>query len=329
LFLQRCGARFTPLDMGHVPLDIDVFTQDNSQTHKQGVARTYQGFDGFAPIAAYMAQEGWLLEVEHRQGCQHSQKDFIPFLQRVLHKARQLTTSSLLVRLDSAHDAYETCHELMAHDGVDFILKWNPRGQDKQLWHQRAFAHGTITRPREGKRVAVFNDPTPQKTHDGQRLAYRRVIRVIERSTDKKGQLLLEPDITLEGWWTTLSLPADTIIELYADHGTCEQYHSELKTDLDLERLPAADFAVNSLIMTCGTMAYNILRYIGQMGLVGPQAPVRHPAKRRRLKTVIQELMYLAARLIARSRRLVLRFSRHSGLNYQAFERLYYRLAYP
>ena len=45
--------------------------------------------------------------------------------------------------------------------------------------------------------------------------------------------------------------------------------------------------------------------------VVGPQAqdqlaPVRHPAKRRRLKTVIQELIYRAGRLITSGRKLIL-----------------------
>ena len=47
------------------------------------------------------------------------------------------------------------------------------------------------------------------------------------------------------------------------------------------------------------------------MGLLGQFAPIRHPAKRRRIRTVIQELIYLAARLISTGRRLILRFSRH------------------
>ena len=46
----------------------------------------------------------------------------------------------------------------------------------------------------------------------------------------------------------------------------------------------------------------NILRLIGQKGLLGPDAPVRHPAKRRRLKTVIQQLIYRAGRLISTGR---------------------------
>jgi hypothetical protein len=159
-------------------------------------------------------------------------------------------------------------------------------------------------------------------------LTCRRVIRVTERTIDKKGQLLLEPDIELEGWWTSLKLPAEKIIALYEDHGTSEQFHSELKTDMDLERLPSEKFEVNSLIMTCAALAYNILRFIGQLGLLGDKTPVRHSAKRRRLKTVIQELMYLAARLIETGRRLSLRFSRHSSLSFDAFAGLYQRLAY-
>lgn len=331
-FLQKSGALISALATGHVPLDIDVFAQDNSGTKKQGVSRTYHGYDGFAPIAAYLALEGWLLEIEHREGSQHSQKNFIPFLARVLHKALALTTAPLLVRLDSAHDAWETRIELTRHERVDYILKWNPRGQDKTLWHRRAFAEGTISEPRPGKRVALLSvrDTHNWTDENGnkQKRTCRRIVRVIERTIDKKGQFLLEPDIKLEGWWTSLKLSAEKIISLYEDHGTSEQFHSELKTDMDLERLPSGKFAVNDLVMTSAALAYNILRYIGQLGLLGDKTPVRHPAKRRRIKTVIQELMYLAARMIATSRRLWLRFSRHSGLSFEAFTDIYHRLAY-
>jgi len=139
--------------------------------------------------------------------------------------------------------------------------------------------------------------------------------------------MLLEPEIELEGWWTSLKLSAENIIALYQDHGTSEQFHSELKTDMDLDRLPSGKFEVNRLVMSCAALAYNILRFIGQLGLLGEKTPVRHAAKRRRIKTVIQELMYLAARLIETGRRLRLRFSRHSGLSFEAFAKLYPRLA--
>jgi len=100
---------------------------------------------------------------------------------------------------------------------------------------------------------------------------------------------------------------------------------SEFKTDLDLERLPSGKFATNALVMTLGGFAYNILRFIGQTGLIAPFGPVRHSAKRRRLKTVIQELMYLAGRLVTTGRRLKLRFSRHCPA-FTAFSAVYGRL---
>ena len=88
------------------------------------------------------------------------------------------------------------------------------------------------------------------------------------------------------------------IIALYADHGTHEQFHSEFKTDLDLTRLPSGKFDTNYLVCQLAALAMNILRLMGQRGLLGPDAPVRHSAKRRRIKTVMQELIYRAARLI-------------------------------
>jgi hypothetical protein len=53
-------------------------------------------------------------------------------------------------------------------------------------------------------------------------------------------------------------------------------------------------------------LAMNILRLMGQTGLLGPDAPLRHPARRRRIKTVMQELVCRAGRLIEHGRQLVL-----------------------
>jgi hypothetical protein len=151
-------------------------------------------------------------------------------------------------------------------------------------------------------------------------------MRVIERSIDKHGQPLLLEDIEIEGWWTSLLREEEEIIALYADHGTSEQYHSEFKTDLDIERLPSGKFATNALVLGCAQLAYNILRWICQNGLLVSDAPLRHKAKRRRIRTVMQELMYLAARLIRTGRRLKLAFGR-SCLVVPIFRRLYWQLA--
>ncbi len=67
----------------------------------------------------------------------------------------------------------------------------------------------------------------------------------------------------------------------------------KFKSDMDLERLPSGKFNTNYLICSLAAVAMNILRLIGQNALltlvIAEDSPVRHPAKRRRIKTVIQE----------------------------------------
>ncbi len=322
--LKKGKVPITALDTGHIPLDADVFPMDNSNTRKEGVSRTYHNYDGYAPIAAYLGLEGWCLEVELRPGSQHSQEGFVPYLNRVVDRARTLTSKKLLVRLDSAHDALDT-RLALRNQKVSYIIKWNPRNEDTSDLCARAFAEGTVIEPRFGKKVALLTIRKSQE-HDGQNYVFTRVVRVTQRTIDKRGQILLAPNTTIEGWWTNLILPEQKIIKLYENHGLSEQFHSEFKSDLDLERLPSGKFSTNALIMALGCFAYNILRLIGQLGLLGEYSPIRHPAKRRRLKTVIQELIYLAARLISTARRLKLRFSRHCP-GYEAFTRVYTRLS--
>jgi len=58
-----------------------------------------------------------------------------------------------------------------------------------------------------------------------------------ERTIDKHGNTLLLPEYMLEGWTTTLPARIDPaeVITLYCEHATHEQFHSEFKTDMDLE----------------------------------------------------------------------------------------------
>jgi hypothetical protein len=324
-FMVNAKVPVSPLNTGHVPLDIDVFAMDNSRTKKEGVSRTYHGYDGYAPIAAYLGTEGWGLACELRAGKQHSQKEFRYVWERILPRARRLTKRPLLVRQDSAHDALENRLRYIEEE-VDFIIKWNPRGEDPGEWLEHAERQGVWEIPRPGKRVALFS-VVEEHPHRGQTYYVRRVMRVTERTIDKRGQVLLVPELELEGWWTSLAYPDQEIVALYQDHGTSEQFHSEFKTDLDIERLPSGKFDTNDLVLAFAVFAYNILRFIGLIGLTGSAAPLRHPAKRRRIKTVLQELMYLAARLVATGRRLKLRFSRLCP-GFRAFEQVYYQLAF-
>lgn len=94
----------------------------------------------------------------------------------------------------------------------------------------------------------------------------RHVYRLTERTINKRGVVLLLPEYVLEGWTTTLPVrftPTE-MIALYCDHATHEQFHSEFKTDMDLERLPSGKFDTNYLVCQLAAVAMNLLRLIGQ-----------------------------------------------------------------
>ena len=181
------------------------------------------------------------------------------------------------------------------------------------------------TQNREGKRTGIMTVEVERQWR-GHIYQVSRVMRIVERTIDRRGQGLLEPEIELEGWWTSLEEPAERVIKLYNDHGTSEQFHSEFKTDLDIERLPSGKFATNQLVLTMSALAYNILRWIGQNGLLGPGSPKRHRAKRRRIKTVMQELMYVAAKIVKTARQVRLLFGRGNRIQSVYYE-LYARLS--
>jgi Transposase DDE domain group 1 len=313
--LRHHAPQYGVLPCGWLPLDIDTFAMDNSGTAKEGVGRTYAGVDGYCPLAAYLGSHGYCLELSLRPGTQHSTKGSEEDLRRIVPMAQRLSAAGpkapVLARLDSGFDAVALMAGIESLNApglpqLDWLIKWNPRCTDAaELANQRDAAHAPWEHPRKGKRVVIWEQDVELC---GVQRKVRRVLRLVERTIGADGQHLIVPEYELDGWTTTLpaSLDAAAVIALYADHATHEQFHAEFKTDLDLTRLPSGKFDTNALVCRLAALAMDILRLIGQRGLLGPDAPVRHPAKRRRIKTVMQELIYRAGRLIAHGRQMVL-----------------------
>jgi hypothetical protein len=133
---------------------------------------------------------------------------------------------------------------------------------------------------------------------------HRVAFEVIQRRITADGQRLLLPEIEIATWWTSLKLSPKKVIALYHQHGTSEQFHSELKGELDLERLPSGKFATNELMLPLGLAACNVLRLCGQTALAendqlpaAAKMPLSRSVFRRRWRSVIQEMMHFAARL--------------------------------
>lgn len=315
--IRKTAPAITPISTGigeFVPLDIDVSPFDNSKTKKEGVSRTYKGFDGYAPIFAYVGQEGYIANVELREGSQHCQKGTPEFLKASIKYAKRITNQRLLVRLDSGNDSTDNIG-ICLDEGVDWIIKRNLRKEDPQQWLQLAKETGRKYIAREGKTVW---QGTTYRNVESLGKPLRIVFEVTERTT-KKGQILMFPEIEVDTYWSSLELNPSETIALYHDHGSSEQFHSELKTDMDLERLPSEYFKTNAVVLLFGMLAYNMLRLCGQESLredngnLEKVAGHRRKALRRRVRTVMLDLIYMACRITYGARRWFLSFGRHNA----------------
>jgi len=318
----RLAPAITPSHGNLVAVDIDVSPFDNSKTKKEGVSWTYKKFDGYAPIFAYVGEEGYLANLELRQGSDHSQKGTESFLRRTLQYSRLMSNATFLVRMDSGNDSLgniKVCQEENAH----YLIKRNLRRETPEEWLKIAREYGEMEEPRQGKQVWIGERYIERpEVEEPLRLVFRVTLRTMEAD----GQVLLIPKVGVETYWTSLSDDVATVIELYRAHGTSEQFHSELKTDLDLERLPSGKFQTNELVLLLGMVAYNLLRLIGQESLREADAPIRKQVSRRRVRSVMQDLVYLACRLVKHARRWMLSFGR-DGPWFTTWRRVYLRFA--
>jgi hypothetical protein len=326
--LLKKHAIQSPCHGNHIAIDVDVSVMDNSGTKKEGVSKTYKHVDGYAPIFAHLGSEGYLLNSELREGKTHSQNGTASFLEQTFSFLPELPHKSYLLRMDGGFDSAENLKQCLcfnqAHENhirIDYIIKRNLRKESKEHWLKLAEQHGSMTIPRSGKHVYIGKI---FRKVEGFEQPLQIVFCVTERTINAKGQHLLMPEIEVETYWNSLEASAEKVIELYHDHGTSEQFHSELKTDIGLERLPSGYFQTNTRIMYLALLTFNLLRIMGQESLNYQGAPIanRHRIRRRRLRSVIQDLIYLAARLITHARGWSLGFGKHCPF-YLTFSYLY------
>ena len=297
--LLQILSRLTAVKVGersYIPLDFDVTPMDNSDTKKEGVSYTYKGFDGYAPMMSYLGKEGYLINLELRQGSQHSQNGTPDFIRETLQYARAVTSKPILARMDSGNDAADNIKIFIKED-ISFIIKRNLRRESKTAWRDIAAASGLKISVHEG--VTRWIGKT-ERLIDGLKHPVPIVFDIVERTQDRSGQLLITPDLEVETYWTNIEelssvqAPAtdtnqteplinsdsgrhadliqnqrlaEAIIASYHAHGESEQFHSEFKSDMGLERMPSGKFKTNSFVLILGMMAYNILRLCGQESL--------------------------------------------------------------
>lgn len=301
--LSICVPTLQPSYKDFIPVDLDVSPMDNSNTKKEGVGCTYKLCDGYAPMFAYLGQEGYMIGCEFRKGTQHSQDGTPAFLEEIIERLKQLEIKQPLVRMDSGNDSTDNII-LLQKNHIDFLIKRNPRKQ-KQAWVEEVIEKGEnkgIRIDPQHRKIEVYQQKKKEEINDKEIYIYTEVRKVLE---EKNGQLLLIPDYELESYSTSLNEKSvEDIKEIYHQHGICEQFHSELKTDMGVERMPSGKFQTNDTILHIAMMTFNILRMIGQNTLMNFLSPREkaHMIKRKRLSKVIKDIVMIAAKYVRHAR---------------------------
>ena len=307
--LRKAGlGRISMYGTDYIPLDIDVSVLEDKSSNKEGVAMSYHKVKGYAPIFCYAGTQGYMVADEMRPGSQHSENGAVDFLKRcvgiMLNAGYE--ADKLLLRVDSGHDSADFI-EAAETLGIKYLVKRNPRRENELQLLDSIRSYEEPECPRPGKTVyrGIRSDRKPSGMKDFKGFL---VVEGIERTIQADGQRLLIPSVEIDSWWTNLPFPVKECVRLYRDHGTSEQFHSELKSDMGVELLPSGSMATNALVLGLAAIAFNCLRLIGDAALVPPKKD--SDPKRMRLRTVLLDFIKIGCKLAKHANSLVLKVSR-------------------
>lgn len=337
--LKKYAQPLPILNTNLIPVDFDVTVFDNTGSKKQGVEQSYRPkIKGFAPMMTNIGRQGYLLHHQFRKGNDHSNcPGTFEYILQTLNLARRLCPKQkLLARFDSGNDSEKNIVGLSNLKNTYFIVKHHLKGKNvknakntliqyvlNNYTAKKEFPNGTVRYFAEQPFIAAMYDEYDNFIQK----SCRRIISVVELNNDiNTGQPLLIPFRSIHFWRT--NLPKSTfspkkVINLYKDHGTSEQFHSEFKTDLDIERLPSAKFKTNQLFVAISQIVFNLLRIIGQRALKSIFLNPKQKYHRLKIRTVLLKIILFPARFMRKNKVWTIALPRSNPLA-QLFHQLYF-----
>lgn len=286
------------LALGHWPkitLDMD---SSLVEAHKEQAHKTYQGFPGYNPLLAWLAEPNVFLAGLFRPGNASPQSHILSLLRSC---ARWLPQGiELRLRTDSAAYQIKIFQYCVDH-GIEFTIgadldcsvrevienipdnKWQlvVRGEDTFLLAETVHAPGQV---KQRQKLPAF------------RLIVTRKL---------SGQLELFKD-PLKHRAIISNLPAamntEQVLDFHNARGSAEKAIGELKNGFGLEHPPCGQLMANAAFLQVGLVAYNLVQMFKHCAL--PQGWKRFSIKNLRFRLLCQ-----AARITSHARRIVLKLS--------------------
>jgi hypothetical protein len=281
-------------------IDLDSTICEVHGKHKQGAAYGYTRVFGYHPLLATRADTGEVLHARLRKGS--SQRGHNRFVEELIARVRRAgATGALTVRGDAGFFSWsliDTLARLHVNWSITIALKAHVKAAidaiDETAWTPIIYPDGGHAEVAETELV----------TGHGRHQRHLRLVVRRTRLTDPT-QLRLWPDWRHHAFITNVEGSAVAVDEFHRDHATVELAIRDLKDGAGLEHCPSGRFFANAAWLGCAVLTHNLTRWTARLGDV-------HPADQLTVtRTIRTRLFALPARLVNRSRRLVLRLPAH------------------
>ncbi len=283
-----------------IRVDVDPVIYDNSDTKKEGATYTYDKQFGYAAIFAHF-DGGWMINAQLNPGNTsfHGQ-DTIDFVNQSLDLADKMSLTKKLLVTDCGLEDQQFLEVLLARENTDCIIKHNKRRESSMKWLEVAKTQGRMVREDKAKGYRIYQGSTYRQLKSSNKKL--RLVFEVREIFKKNGRNLLIPEVKLFSVWTSIECFSEQeILRLYRLRGTSEQYHAEFKSEMNMERPPSDNLQVNKAFVLMGMLAHNMLKAIA-LDMVKEEGLGLKQATRRRIRTVMHSVIFMAGRIVRGSR---------------------------
>jgi hypothetical protein len=285
-------------------LDIDA---TGIEAEKREAKMTYKGFKGYMPIIGHLAENGFILAFEFREGNESPGSRNLEFYRKCkefLPKKKKIK----YFRADSASYQAKLMDEL-EEDGVKYAIGGDLDAAVREVI--RSVRDKDYVKYREGEvseGIHIFN----KGKYPFRLIIYRRYR---ERSLFEEDGYDYNVYATN---FTNEEKSAAEVLNYYFHRGEdSENRIKELKLDFSMERLPCGQYEANALFFAIGCLSYNLFKMFVRAAL--PQSFWKS-----RVTTLRYHIYNVAGRIIETGRSLWLKVRKDS---YELFEGIRRKIA--
>jgi hypothetical protein len=299
---------------GELTLDID---SSLIESDKKEARRTYEGFDGYNPLLAWLDEPNVFLSGIFRTGDSSPQSH----LRSLVGQCRRLLPegTKLRVRADSAAYRIDVMEYCLKH-GMSFTIT-----ADLDCAVQEAIDEI----PEKKWQLVIRGEETfllaetlhvPGGAESRQRLPALRLI--VKRKLSGQLELFKSPlkyHAIITDFPETMS--ALEVLDHHNDRGRMEKAIGELKGGFGLDRLPCGQLMANAAYLQICLIAYNLIQMFKAVAL--PKSWRNFEVKNLRFR-----LLCRAAKLVSHARQTIMRLSR-DFVFFEVFERARWAVTSP